>query len=156
MKKYGVDHPWKDPVIHKEAMIKGYEAKKRNKTFNSSKPEEVVYELLKEKFFNTIRQYSNIYYPFSCDFYIPEKDLFIECNFNWTHGKKAFDENNSLDSNKLKFWDKEKEAHPFYKQAIKTWTVRDVQKRLTAQKNNLNYIEWFSLEEAKKSLKSTF
>ena len=34
--------------------------------------------------------------------------------------------------------------------AINTWTIRDVNKRNTAKKNNLNYVELFSLDEAKK------
>ena len=27
-------------------------------------------------------------YPFACDFYISSLDLFIECNYHWTHGGK--------------------------------------------------------------------
>ena len=31
----------------------------------------------------------------------------------------------------------------FYNNAITTWTIRDVNKRETAKKNNLNWIEFF-------------
>ena len=32
--------------------------------------------------------------------------------------------------------------------AIETWTIKDVEKRNTAKKNNLNYVEFFTLKEA--------
>ena len=30
-------------------------------------------------------------YPFACDFYISSLDLFIECNYHWTHGGKPYE-----------------------------------------------------------------
>ena len=35
----------------------------------------------------------------------------------------------------------------FTKNAINTWTVRDVNKRNIAKKNNLNYIEFWNLND---------
>ena len=29
--------------------------------------------------------------PFACYFYIPSLDLFIECNYRWTHGGKPYE-----------------------------------------------------------------
>lgn len=37
----------------------------------------------------------------------------------------------------------------YYKNAIQVWTVSDPLKRETAKKNNLNYIEFWNLDEAK-------
>ena len=34
-----------------------------------------------------------------------------------------------------------------YKDYIKTWTVKDPEKRKTAKKNNLNWLEFFTLKE---------
>ena len=34
-----------------------------------------------------------------------------------------------------------------YKRAIKTWTVKDVEKRNIAKKNKLNYLEFFNIDE---------
>ena len=38
-----------------------------------------------------IRQYKSDLYPFACDFYIPSLDLYIECNYHWTHGNKLYE-----------------------------------------------------------------
>jgi hypothetical protein len=41
-------------------------------------------------------------------------------------------------------WVKKSIEHPYYLNAIKVWTKRDVKKREIAKKNNLNYLEIFS------------
>ena len=64
-----------------------------------SKSEDRVYDFLTSKFGkeDIERQYRSNSYPFSCDFYIKSLDLYIECNFGWTHGKHWFDSNNKDD-----------------------------------------------------------
>lgn len=37
----------------------------------------------------------------------------------------------------------------FYQNAINVWTRRDVLKRETAKRNNLNFIEFWNLDEVK-------
>ena len=59
---------------------KQYLTHKKNNSFHTSKPEEECYELLKMDFPNIIHHYRSEKYPFNCDFYIPEKDLYIEFN----------------------------------------------------------------------------
>lgn len=171
--KYGVDNPWKDPNTHKQNVFKTKETcirkygvdsvmkvesikekildtKRKNNTFNTSRPEERLYEILRSKYTNVIRRYSDRdRYPFSCDFYIPEKDLFIELNAHWTHGKKAFDPTNQNHLDEFKLWESKINEHPFYKVAIEVWTVRDPLKRKIAKENNLNYIEIFDLKRSK-------
>jgi hypothetical protein len=73
--------------------------KRKNGTFNTSKPEDKSYELLCEKFDkdDIIRQYKSEKYPFNCDFYVKSIDTYIECNFNWTHGGHPFDPNSEED-----------------------------------------------------------
>lgn len=159
IKKYGFEYfskskKWHDFIKEnkKEINNKIYKTKKKNNSFNISKPEEITYQLLVEKYKNVIRQYKDERYPFACDFYIPEEDLFIECNFTWTHGKESFDENNEIHLNKLNKW-KSKNTK-YYQEAIKTWTGRDVLKRNTALENELNYIEIFKFEDLLKKLYS--
>ena len=121
---------------------KQYLTKKKNNTFNSSKDEELLYEeLLKENRTKIIyRNYKDSErYPFYCDFYIKEDDLFIELNAHWTHGGKPYDPNDEECQNQLIEWQEKAKTSQFYKNAIETWTVRDVKKLQCAQKNKLNY-----------------
>ena len=132
----------------KEAMDKKYNTMKKNNSFNTSKPEEELYLYIKEKFPLTIRQHKDKErYPFCCDFYIPELDLFLELNGTWTHGKHAYNQDSIEDQHILQEW-KTKNTR-YYDNAIKTWTIKDVEKRETAKRNNLNYKEVWSLKEGK-------
>lgn len=80
-------------------------------------------------------------YPYHCDFYIPSKDLFIEINVYWTHGKHWFDINNEYDISTLNKWkEKAKQGLLQYKSAIHIWTELDVIKYKCAIDNKLNYI----------------
>ncbi|MBO5004253.1 MAG: hypothetical protein J6D03_03185, partial [Clostridia bacterium] len=75
-----------------ESKLKEYNTKKINGTFNTSSWEDKSYVMLKEVYPDVLRQYrDNIRYPWCCDFYIPSKDLFIECNYGWTHGGHPYD-----------------------------------------------------------------
>ena len=104
--------------------------------------------MLKSKFTNVICQYYNKdKYPFCCDFYIPELDLYIEYNGSWTHGSHPFDSTNTEDIKILEKWTERAKSSKFYENAINTWTVRDVNKRNIAKKNELNYIEFWNLNE---------
>ena len=94
-----------------------------------------------------MRQYKSDEYPFCCDFYIPSINLYIECNFSWTHGGHSYDKDNEEDQLILEKW-KEKNTK-YYDNAINTWTIRDVRKRNIAKQNNLNYIEFWNLNELK-------
>ena len=134
-----------------KVMQKQYKSKRKNNSFNTSKPEDHCYELLKSKFNDVIRNYStDIRYPFNCDFYIPSKDLFIECHFHWTHGGTQFNKDSQEHLKQLEKW--RSKNTQFYKNAEKVWTERDPLKLKTFIDNKLNYkifykeeefIEWF-------------
>ena len=124
--------------------------KRINHTFNTSKSESESFKILKQKFNIVFFQYKSKEYPFMCDFYIPSLNLYIECNYHWTHGGHPFDENNKNDLNLIKLW-KEKNKK-YYDGAIYTWTIRDVNKRNIAKQNNLNYLEFWNIEELKEWL----
>ena len=122
----------------------------KHKTFSTSKPEEELYLYIKEKFPSVIRQYKDKErYPFFCDFYIPELDLFLELNGTWTHGKHPFNINSKEDISILNTWKEKSKEHPFYLSAIETWTIRDVKKRNKAKEENLNFHEFWNIEETK-------
>lgn len=121
---------------------KSYLTKKKNNSFNKSKDEEILYEkLLKENVNKTIyRQYKDENrYPYYCDFYIVEDDLFIEVNAHWTHGGHPFNKNDQKDIEKLNEWKEKAKTSKFYQQAIYVWTELDVKKQKCAKENNLNY-----------------
>lgn len=154
IKKYGV--PWftlsdklKEKTNTQETKEKQYNTKKKNHTFNTSIQENKTYELLKEKYSDVKYQYKSDVYPFVCDFYIPSLNLYIECNYHWTHGGKPYegtDEDNII----LEKW-KSKQTK-FYNNAINCWTIRDVNKRNIAKTNKLNYLEFFTILELEKWL----
>lgn len=151
LKRYSVEHPMKLDFYKSKVNAAIYESKKKNHTFNTSKPEENGYKLLYNKFgfCNVKRQYRTELYPFACDFYIKSLDLYIEFNFYWTHGKHKFDSNNKDDVDKLndlkiKYNNGE---HPLYKGAIITWAKSDPKKFNTAKKNNLNYLAFYTWNE---------
>ena len=130
-----------------ESYRKSVITKKKNGTLNTSKQEKDVEKCLMKKFNCVKTQYNDERYPFNCDFYIPEKDLFIECNFHWTHGPHAFNKNNPNDIELLSVWKEKSITSKFYTTAISVWTSRDINKFSYVNKNNLNYLAFYSIED---------
>lgn len=139
LERYGVErYLYTDEFKQKE-----YDTKKKNKTFNSSKPEKELEKYFKENNIEYIYQYISELYPFRCDFYLQKYDLYIELNIFWHHGKRPYT-GSKEDLKKIEKW--KKCGTESYLEAIKTWTIRDVEKRETAKKNKLNYLEIFEKE----------
>ena len=147
LKRYGIEN-----YNNQELRINSL---RKNHSFNQSKPEEECYILIKEKYPDVIRQYHSKKYPYACDFYIPSIDTYIEYNGSQYHHKHPFDENNKDDIkelNKLKELEQEKlktYKHTQYTEIIYTWTDLDIRKRKIAKENNLNFIEFWSVQELK-------
>ncbi len=118
---------------------------KKNNSYNKSKEEEYINKILCEKFGEVKRQYVSKVYPFACDFYIPSLNLYIEYQGYWAHGNEPYNKNNIEHQKILQNWTNN--THPQYKNAIKTWTTKDPLKRNTARKNNLNWIEFFTIDQ---------
>jgi hypothetical protein len=143
MQKYGYDNPSKVPQIIDKIEC----TKSRNHSHNKSQDEDIIYNLLCSKFDIVQRNIRNELYPFKIDFYIPQLDLYIEYQGIWVHGKQPFDPRDEQHIQILNKWKQKAINSQFYKNAINIWTVTDPLKRQTAKENNLNWIEFFTLEE---------
>ena len=110
----------------------------------SSKVEIDFYKYLINTFSfeNVDPQHYDDQYPYSCDFFIPGLNLYIEIQGSWTHGKHPFNPDDKKDNEKLNYW-KSKDSE-YYNNAIYTWTDLDVRKRVCVRDNHLNYLEIFS------------
>ena len=128
------------------------DTKSKNKSFNTSSIEELFYKYLSNKYgANDIyRNYNkDTRYPFSCDFYIKSKDLFIELNIHPSHNFNPFNTSLSEHREKLRVLEEKAKTSAYYKNVIHVWTISDPLKIRTAIKNNLNYIMYYSIKEVK-------
>lgn len=151
--RYGVDsftktQQFKEFISTQQQNIqnKQYKTKKDNHSFNKSKIEKELENYFIENNIKYISQYRSDEYPFSCDFYFPDSNYYIEVQGNWTHGRHPFDNTNTDDIEILNKWKSKSEKSKFYKNAIYVWTEHDVKKRNIAKENGLNYLEIFSCD----------
>lgn len=119
--------------------------KKRNGSLATSSPEDALYELLVEYMnqqgMTVVRQHRDEKrYPFAADFYIPERDLFIELNGSWSHGGHWYESERAMDQKTVQTWIKKGKKSKYYHVALETWTERDVRKRDAARRSELNYV----------------
>lgn len=139
----GISNAYKQ---RKEQILqKRNETKRRNNSFHISKPELLVKQFLEQVFSDVQYQHISKEYPFSCDFYVPSLDLYIECHFNWTHGGRPFDENDESCIEQLDTWKEKAKTSQFYQNAIYQWTDLDVRKRQCVIDNNLNWLAFYSI-----------
>lgn len=145
---YGHTHSEETKVIIKN---KVYETKYKNNSFHVSKEEQKISELLLKRFPNLKTQYKSEKYPFNCDFYIPELDLYIEYKGHWTHGIYChkiygnYDKTNLEHINLLKIW--EEKHTKYFDKAIYVWTILDPLKLNYIKQHDLNYIEFFTISD---------
>ena len=166
-KNSGYDNPAKNPLVRKKMDENwfnktGYYGSARDpnirKKMNShlnivdengkkfhSKDEKEIYDLLKLKFKDVRNNYYSDKYPYQCDFYIPELDLYIEYQGTWHHGKEPFNKDNIIHLNTINEWKNKNTIQ--YNRAIVIWTIEDVAKREMAKKNHLNWLEFFNMKE---------
>lgn len=128
-------------------------AKRENGTFNTSSSEDALYELLVEYAnqygVTVVRQHRDEdRYPFAVDFYIPERDLFIELNGSWSHGGHWYEADREMDQKTVNTWRKKGEKSQYYLNALGAWTERDVRKREAAREAQLNYVTLWDGSEA--------
>ena len=119
-----------------------YLTKKQNHSFKVSKIEDDCYSKLLLKYPNAIHGFKSILYPFVCDIYIPEIELYIELNFHWTHGGHIYDEVKDKDT--LNIWKEKAKKSKYFENAIHTWTIRDTYKVQIANQNNIKLLIFYN------------
>lgn len=147
--RYGVNYGMESAEIRARAMA----TKRKKGTFASSSSEEALYELLVEYAdhhgMTVVQQYcDDDRYPFAVDFYIPERDLFIELNGLWSHGKHWYEADREMDQKTAQTWRKKGKKSKYYRNALDVWTERDVRKREAARDAQLNYVTLWDGSEA--------
>jgi len=149
--RYGVNWAMNNPILARRLSVslekshrlgKYNETRKKNQSFNISKIEHDFKEYLDSQKIRYEYQYKSDVYPFDCDFYLIDYDLYIEIQGHWTHGKKPYIGSDE-DMNIVNFW--RSKNTKYYNHAIYIWTDRDVKKREIAEINKLNYLEIFSI-----------
>ena len=147
---------FKDQEWVKQRQIKIYKTNKERGNYGRrSKAEKRCFSKIKAIFPLAEHSYMDENrYPFNCDAYIPELDLFIEFHFGFAHGGEPFDPSNNKHLQEIKYYNIKKEEIRFdgkkkdaYKQKIKTWTIDDPKKLKTFQDNNLNYKIFYTEKE---------
>ncbi len=151
-RKYGVEF-YSQTDEYKE---KSRNTRIKNSTFNSSSVEEKLKKYLNDNGINFISQYKSDLYPYNCDFYFPDKDLYLEIQGMWTHGGHPFNDSDCDDIKKLNIWISKN--NKFYNNAVRVWSITDVEKRNTAMKNGLNFLEIFThdFDEVKLKINEIF
>ena len=106
---------------------------------------------------NHVRKAHNMLrYPYYCDFYLPDPDIFVEINGYWMHNDHWFNENSIEDLNTLKMWKKKAKTSTRMQAAINVWTKLDIEKRNCAKNNKLNYVVLWTIEDIQKWIDSNF
>lgn len=133
---------WKNEDFKNKKLNKEYNTKKENKTFTTSALEDSFKLLLENNNINYISNFKSDKYPFKCDFYLKDYDIYIELQFHWSHGIEPFILNEIKHEEIKSKWANMNTE--YYNKAIKTWVTDDVLKRNTAIKENLKYVEVFN------------
>lgn len=146
MEHYGVDNIWKDRNSRMRAKKKAQQS--MYKHGNRSSLEDLLEQYFIENHINYESEYNkDNRYPYFCDFYLSEFDLFIEINEYYTHCGHWFDPTNLVDVNQLNEFIEKSKVHSMYETCIRVWTQSDVEKRNCAKNNKLNYVVLWSKQD---------
>lgn len=120
-----------------------------NNKKNMSKWELEAYNALLSKFkIVKFNYYNELRYPYLCDFYIEDIDTFIELQYHWSHGTEPYTGTPEQEQ-MIEYWKSRN-----WLSNIKVYTIKDVNKRTWALRNNLNYLEFFTKDEFTKWIDS--
>lgn len=108
--------------------------KRKNGTFNTSGIEEHIkaFKIFESQYNKDVR------YPYLCDFYDKDRDLFVEVNASWTHGHHWYDA--VQDADVCNKWKEKSNESQYYACALDVFAKHDVEKRNIARSNDLNYV----------------
>lgn len=147
LERYGVV----SPLQSEEVRQKVYETMVENSTMQKSKAEDEFVDLIENAGYKVVRHYKTKEYPYNCDIYIPDYDLYIEYNgsqFHNTYSYMGTQEDKELINHYLKESERIKEnehrSDTQYDAMIYTWSNLDVRKRNHAQDNHLNFLEIYN------------
>lgn len=143
--KTGYDNPSQNPDVWAKKFKNMKESNKYNST--EKKITKILQKLGMKKNRDFFTEYKDDKYPFFCDLYIPSKRLYVEFNLYWTHCFHWYNGRSKIDRDRRKELEKLAEKSKFYKDALKVWTERDIEKRKIAAKNNLNYVVLWNWDE---------
>ena len=137
--RYGTYTPLLSPSIREKC----YATMRIKGTFNTSEPEDIMYQVLCNVFDknDVFRQYKSDEYPYACDFYIKSRNMYVELNASWTHGHHWFNSEYKCDFDTLDLWMSKHTV--YYDNAVTVWSIRDVEKRHVAEQNCLNYVTFW-------------
>ena len=128
---------------------KQFETKNKNGTFNSSKPESIYEKIFKKNFQTYTQYYDEGLYPYTCDFYLKDLELFVECNFFRNHGPHPFGTDLNADEILVNQWVSRQSTYKTASGKIKknsyfnyekVFTKTDPEKLQTALANKINYL----------------
>lgn len=135
MEKYGVYHNWKSGELRSKEKLK------------ISKDEQYFMdELDKLNISYKYRYFDKVNYPYECDFYLDQYNIYIELNISPFHNNHFYDNTCQDDIDKLQELMQKAKTSSWYESAVRIW-LKDVEKRDTAKKNNLNYVVLWSRQE---------
>ena len=130
-------------VAHFVQSIEYANSKVKHKKF--SKIEQYFIDKLNKLGIEYIAEYKNFtLYPYFCDFYLPDYDMYIELHCSWMHGGHRYT-GSKEDLKRIENWQNKGTAQ--YKKAINVWTKSDVEKLNCAIKNKLNYFTLYNKDE---------
>ena len=139
------DKIYKDGLTYKEYYVNSvHETKKKNGTLNTSHNfEDKLVQYLRETYpeYTILTQYKDERYPFRCDCYVKELDLFIEFQGSFYHNYRPF--NGSLEH--ISEYEEMLTKGKITKCIAKVWRYADVKKRELAKKNRLNFLEYWEV-----------
>ena len=125
-------------------MNKVWQTCKEHMSYATSKEEDNIYNWLLELGYNVERSYKSEEYPFNCDFYLKDFNVYIEYNGSQFHHGYAYlgtkEDNEEYERLLLKASDNPKSQ---YNGIIDTWYFRDPNKRNCALSNNVNLLELY-------------
>lgn len=106
-----------------------------------SKFETKMIEYLRQTYpdYTIFTQYKEDRYPFDCDCYVKDLDLFIEFQGSYYHNKRPFEgtEEDLIEYEKLSNSGIQKSR------IANVWRYKDTEKRKVAKDNNLNFLEYW-------------
>lgn len=156
LERYGVTNPAKCEMVKEKTKNTIFERHQIN--FSQERLNLSLKEInnngtdIEKEFYSKLSNFTLLYnacsnnYPYLCDFYIKELDLYVELNITWTHCHHYYDKTHDYD----KLMEMKSKNNDYYNGVIYTWTIRDIEKRNCAINNKLNYAVVWNIEQINK------